>query len=423
MFGKNLLPSGTAALLLSLSPLSAQLAGWAWHKNITINTSSSGANVPGKVDKYPLAVSLTSANFNFAQAKDDGSDLRFTKSDGSPLPYEIEMWDKAAQKAAVWVKVDVQGSSASQSIAMHWGNPGATSASAPKAVFDTADGYLGVWHLGEAGNTDAGGYKDATANQAHGTGVNTKPANTVDGVAGKAHLNSNKDKTWIKVADPKDLFNYSPNTLTLSVWTNVTAWPAGTYQNVMSKGDVSWTVQRDGAGKDFEHCTAANPYHICSVSGAEAAPGTWHQITALWSWQNYVSMGFDGKISDRTDSKPDWKEWKVGHDPVGIGNQGRASGAEVSRWWDGILDEARVMKGLKDANWMLLDWETQKPGAKTLVFGEATGTFIRRTLPGYLPAGKSDLRVFDLQGRLLSPLSRSATFEIPSVKKDLNENH
>ena len=39
------------------------------------------------------------------------------------------------------------------------------------------------------------------------------------------------------------------------------------------------------------------------------------------------------------------------------------------RSWEGILDEARVMNVAVNTDWIKLDFESQKPGAKFLVFG------------------------------------------------------
>ena len=47
---------------------------------------------------------------------------------------------------------------------MYWGNPGATPISNSAAVFDTANGFAGVWHLGENGDS----IYDATGNAFNG---------------------------------------------------------------------------------------------------------------------------------------------------------------------------------------------------------------------------------------------------------------
>src|SRR4051812_857488 len=107
-----------AAWLSAFAALNAaaQGAGWAYHRDVKLNTTSTGAGINTALAHYPVPVQLNADNFDFTQAKDDGSDIRFTKPDGSPLPYEIELWDKAAHLAALWVKTDITPNSASQSV-------------------------------------------------------------------------------------------------------------------------------------------------------------------------------------------------------------------------------------------------------------------------------------------------------------------
>src|SRR6185436_10358801 len=177
-------------------------------KKIGMNTSSSGANVSGEVKNFPVPINLTEASFDFSKAKSDGSDLRFSSSTGTPLPYQIESWDAAAKKAAVWVKTDVKGNDASQYFTMHWGNPGATSESDSSKVFAKADGWLGAWHLAEKGSTTAGGYKDASG-QADGKGVNISGDATAPGRVGPAVnlARANKEYVLIPGSSTSPLFN------------------------------------------------------------------------------------------------------------------------------------------------------------------------------------------------------------------------
>ena len=89
-----------------------------------------------------------------------GASLRFSDSSGRKLPYEIESWDPAARRAEVWVRLDTanKGSEAHY-LWLHWGRADAPERSDGSRVFDTAQGWVGVWHL-------SGGdpWKDATAN-------------------------------------------------------------------------------------------------------------------------------------------------------------------------------------------------------------------------------------------------------------------
>src|SRR5688572_32769636 len=94
-----------------------------------------------------------------------------------------------------------------QSIVVLWGNANAPGISDSKAVFKRADGFVGVWHLGEDGNTEADGYKDSSGHEAHGTGVGMIPGSRVDAVIGKGtHLNNPAGQDtarWIRVTGEK----------------------------------------------------------------------------------------------------------------------------------------------------------------------------------------------------------------------------
>ncbi len=138
---------------------------WAYSASVVLNTTNSGggANVATDQSNFPVLVRLTSSNSNiFSQAKSDGTDIRFSKSDGTHIPYQIERWDNADNMAEIWVKFDVKGNNSTQYFMMYWGNSGAGDSSGASAVFATANNFLGVWHLKEGGNTTAGGYADAT---------------------------------------------------------------------------------------------------------------------------------------------------------------------------------------------------------------------------------------------------------------------
>jgi hypothetical protein len=175
----------------------------------------------------------------------------------------------------------------------------------------------------------------------------------------------------------------------------------------MSKGDVSWTLQRSTGNKFFQHCTSASPYHICAISNKDHTPGDWTFLTADWVKTSYLQMYADGKNEDRTVWKgggTNWSYWRVGTDAVGLGYQARGTG-EADRYWDGVLDEARVKEGTSTPDWIKLVYESQKGGSTVLTFGQTATAVARRNLPGWLPAKEGrrgeELRIYDLQGRMI----------------------
>jgi hypothetical protein len=385
------------SLLPEFAPAQA-LSGFKYKKEVTLNTSATGANVTGTVTGFPVPINLSADNFDFAQAKADGSDLRFTKPDGSPLPFEIESWDATGKSAAVWVRTDVTGNSASQALVMHWGNPDAAAAGDSKAVFPTSD-FLGVWHLGEAANNDAAGFKDATANAAHGKGSSYTSAQTVPARIGKGLKNSNALKNSITIDETKSaLFNPEPS-FTIFVWTNIVSFPSnGAYHTMISKGDGTFSMQRLGGGRTFEPCCWQGSYHMCAVGKMQGQTGTWYRFAASFTRGSgikfYINNNMDAEAKDGSTMEKSPR-------PLVIANQTQG---DTQRWWDGILDEVRVTNGARSADWIKLDYESAKEGQKFVALGQTSTGFVKRTLPGWIgPSGAKaeGLAAYDLQGRLI----------------------
>ncbi len=102
---------GGFALLLA-GPIHAEEATWwnpAWTQRqpLTLDT----ADVTEALGSSTVLVRLFDGNFQFAGAREDGSDLRFVAADGKTvLPHQIESYDNLLNEAFVWVKLpDRQG--------------------------------------------------------------------------------------------------------------------------------------------------------------------------------------------------------------------------------------------------------------------------------------------------------------------------
>ena len=121
-------------------------------------TTPEGADVPAdaKVEQFPVLVRLHRDFFDFAQAKPDGEDLRFSLSSGARMAFQIEEWDAANGVSSVWVRVPLISGNTRQEITLHWGNVNATSESDGQAVFNESNGYLSVWHMSDPVRDDVG---------------------------------------------------------------------------------------------------------------------------------------------------------------------------------------------------------------------------------------------------------------------------
>jgi len=136
------------ALLLGVSQTAFAWADkdWTYRKEITIDTTPSGGVVSGELRNFAVLMRLDSSSFNFDDAKQDGSDLRFYAADDkTALPFRIDNFDAKTGLAAIWVSVpDLPGSSQTK-IYMYFGNKKAGIAPVSGPVFDPL--YKAVYHF------------------------------------------------------------------------------------------------------------------------------------------------------------------------------------------------------------------------------------------------------------------------------------
>ena len=226
-------PSGGIAMVSNTS--------WQFSKTIGLNTSLSGAQTAGAVYGFPVLIRLTTMNFIFGQAKSGGDDLRFTKQDNAPLPFEIERWDSAGGQAEIWVKTDtIFGNDSVQSLVMYWGNPNAAAASSGPAVFDTASGYQGAWHLGAAAKAIE---KDATIRRHDATPYGkTLPADTI-GIIGMAKKFDGVSNYFAMKGTANSSLNFpEKGQYSLSAWVNADTLDS-TFQALVYKGTYQYGLQ------------------------------------------------------------------------------------------------------------------------------------------------------------------------------------
>ena len=328
-------------------------AGWRYSKRLYCNTSSSGAGVPGTVLHFPVLVRLTANNFSFSQARHGGEDVRFTKQDGSLLPFEIERWDSSLARAEIWVNVDtVYGNNSSQYIMMYWGTSTGLTASASNgaAVFDTAQGNIGVWHLGP-GLGDATAYGD--------NGIDSSTSDTAGNV-GRCRWFDPEKHSFIAIPN-ESRFNMTVN-ITLSAWiladTTVLEW-----QTVIAKGDNTYRLHRDSTSNVmcFSMTTADTADY-----GYKDLPGStpindraWHLVCGVFDgsvMRIYVDGALEG---ERTVNMP----CLTNDSSVTIGDNKPRS----QRFFHGAIDEVRVMHAVVSADWVRLCYMNQKADGDALV--------------------------------------------------------
>jgi biopolymer transport protein ExbB len=157
----------TAALTLSLVLVAGVFnanawwdKNWQYRKKLAIDLSEKGANIKENLTDVPVLVRLHTGNFSFANAKKDGTDLRFVSADDKvPLKFHIEKFDPKQEIALVWVRVSqLAGGGNQDAVWLYYGNDSASGGlEEAGGTYDT--GQVLVYHLSEAD----GAPKDATS--------------------------------------------------------------------------------------------------------------------------------------------------------------------------------------------------------------------------------------------------------------------
>lgn len=316
---------------------------------IIILTTPDGANLPATaaVDDFPLLVRLDKDTFDFAQAKAHGEDIRFTGSTGAPLAFQIEYWDPVQGTASLWVRIPHIEGNARQAIHIHWGSADAPGESNAKAVFNESNGYLSVWHMVDPVTDEVGTLESKDV----GT-------TTTGGIIGKAR----------HFAGGQGIF----------CGDKIVNYPAGAgphsseawFRAEKANGKILAWGNEKRQGKvvvDF-----ASPPHInigCYFSGADVAGGS---VLPMSEWTHVMHTYQDGDsriyVNGRLDGVSTNKE-----SPLELTRPARMW---IGGWYDdydflGDIDEVRISKVTRSADWARLQYENQKP-LQTL-----TGTIIQ----------------------------------------------
>jgi len=308
--------AGAVALAAMTAFASPAHAWWgaehAYRTRINLNTSAAG--VTGEVARAPVLVRLHQGNFNFADAKPDGSDLRFVAGDDrTPLKFHVESWNAQAQQALVWV--DVQNLQPGQA------------AAAQDAAGSFGPDYTLVYHFEGSGPA-----KDVTSNGVQGGGAATRNASGLIG-------NSLVFDGTTPLSIPAAAFAAGP--LSVSFWVK----PGSDGTLFTLPGAVSLIAQGSQIFIDQGGTRSA---------GAALAGG---------SWAN-VALVNDGKKTHLF----------VNGQPAGEveGALGAATGdALIGRGFAGEIDEFRVAKAALPQSMFQLASASEGQGARLLTFDTA----------------------------------------------------
>lgn len=329
------------AFLAGSQSARADYSAWLHSGTLPILTTPEGADLPisTAIEQFPLLVRLHSDYFDFSQAHPSGDDIRFSSANGEPLAYQIEEWNPARGVACIWVRIPkIQGNSR-QEIKLHWGNPRAKAESNGKAVFNESNGYLSVWHMDQP-------VQDAVATL---TSLDTGATSTAGVIGPARHFPGQKG-----VFGGERIPNYPSGAASHST----ELWVRAEKPNTTL---IGWGNEGGGRGSKVRMQLRSPPHiHIDSdfsdVDGKVAVPlREWVHIVHTYDREDgkiYINGKLDASARPLLNIKSPARLWLGGwyHNYDFVGD----------------IDEVRISKVARSANWIRLQYQNQKP-LQTLV--------------------------------------------------------
>jgi hypothetical protein len=325
------------AFMALLHTATAQYQGWKHSGSFFLLTTQEGANLPAtaSLEGFPLLLRLDKDCFDFKQAQGAGEDLRFAAG-GKPLAYQIDNWDATAATAAIWVRIPAIMGNSHQKIDMFWGKPDAKNESNGKAVFNETNGYLGVFHLDdpvveETGSIEAKDQGTTTTSGVIGQGRRFEPGKGIhcgDNISTfPTGSNPHSTEVWFKARSAGDRIVCWGNGGPKAVVQLILGKPPHLFMDCYGAGA---SLQADGRTPMNEWVHAI---HTCKSGDSRL-------------YVNGVLAGVSTNANSPLDIKSPAK--------MMIGGWGNYV-------FDGDMDEVRVSKVARSADWVKLQYENQKP--------------------------------------------------------------
>jgi hypothetical protein len=335
-----------SSLAAPRSDAQESLREWKHSGTMAILTTPDGGDLPAsaRVEGFPLLVRLSKETFDFRQAQPHGEDVRFS-AEGESLAYQIDLWDAGQESAAIWVRVPVIKGNERQLITMHWGKADAASTSNGAAVFNESNGYVVAMHLGGTANP----VKDEVGTVAPVDAGTTSVSSVIGlarrfdagkGIACGEKINGlpvgsepNTTQAWIRAEQ---------------VNTTVLGWG-----NEQGQGKVIMGVRSP------PHLRMDCYFSNGNVAGESRLPmSEWVHVVHTYAPGDsrvYVNGRLDGVTPQRGS-------------PLNIRTPARMwlGGWYGNYQFRGEIDEVRISKVARSADWVRLEYENQKP-LQTLV--------------------------------------------------------
>jgi hypothetical protein len=342
--------AGMAVLLALVETASAQYPGWQHSGSVYLLTTPEGADLPATAseDGFPLLVKLDKDFFDFSQAKPKGEDIRFAAGTGTPLAYQIDEWGATAGTASIWVRIPTIKGNARQEIKLYWGKADAAGESNGAAVFNADNGYASVLHMNETLKDEVG---TITARD-----VGTTPAT---GIIGQGrHFVPGKG---INCGDHITTYPYSDGPFTSEAWFRAEVAGAAIF------GWGRYATRYNGKTGDGNEVViyVESPPSLSWRSDGPGGVGA-ARLPAIGQWCHVAATYENGTsriyVNGRLEGSNYHKAAMSMVKDIGM----NIGGLRGNYQFTGDIDEVRVSRVARSADWIKLEYENQK-AQQTLV--------------------------------------------------------
>lgn len=345
-------------------------ASFNYNKRVSFTVNSTNENDFA----VPVLVRLSRGSpegFDPRHCAEGGRDLFFAGANGDELPCEVDTWDPAGE-SLVWVRVPSVRRGAT--FTMYYRGTPSSGGTAPDVWSD----YTGVWHLNELG-ADAtpfsrGLYPNSTAEEGIGAHLSADSVPGEAGRFGKAfRVNGstgpgagayNAGGAWVVDAGADSPLD-GGGVFTISGWFRHADWnynwdkmffkrydinneadPAGAFAVRISAGDATTKVEAHGSGSNRVRLDNEADRRASMIDG-------WVYLTVVYNGGT-ISIYENG---ERCKTGTYLAAAADNDQPLVFGNSvAIASGESGEQAWNGWIDEVRLLKGAKSAEWIAAEY-------------------------------------------------------------------
>ncbi|MHA2028389.1 MAG: DUF2341 domain-containing protein, partial [Candidatus Kariarchaeaceae archaeon] len=336
---------------------------FAYRRDIVIDQSK----VTGNFENFPVLIDVSSTSLKTGRVQSDGNDIIFMDQYQNKLDHEIDKFEQSISQGSItaWVKVPMVYQTEDTVISMYYGSTVTLeSQEDPESVWD-AD-YLAVWHLKEDPSGSAPQILDSTENDNHATSSGSMTVGDQESgqIGDSIDFDGSDDSVSVSGLATNGLSSF-----TISIWINPSMIQSGGLicaepwsRNNGLIIDTTW------GSMIFRLTTSVDVYHLTT-----SYPNTdvWSNIVGTYDGSSlnfYVngievnSLSAQGTI-DKTD-------WIIGY--------------QQSGYFKGKLDEARISKSSRSAEWIKTSYNNQlAPTSFSIISNEREFDIVSPTIDNF----------------------------------------